>query len=341
MAGADELVNCYNRGCGKKFDPKNNPSNACRYHSGEPFFHDAYKGWSCCNKKCTDFTEFLNVPGCTYSKHSNEKPPELPKPVRESNPEEVIEVKPIVQSSMQRPPLSTPMVTMTPELAPSLKQQKEITPRAVTDNVKQEDNNVVSVGTSCKNGGCTKSYEGPQSDSETCVYHPGCPIFHEGLKFWSCCQKRTSDFNAFLNQKGCEMGNHKWIKEDSNKETIDCRWDWHQTGNFVVLAVYAKQYCPTKSIIQLNPIRVLIELVFPQESNSFKLDLELSGIIDVAQSQVCMYGTKVEIKMRKAELKSWTQLNIPYIVQPAASKTEELKVESLTPQVEAVDLSDL
>lgn len=53
---------------------------------------------------------------------------------------------------------------MTPELAPSLKQQKEITPRAVTDNVKQEDNNVVSVGTSCKNGGCTKSYEGPQSD---------------------------------------------------------------------------------------------------------------------------------------------------------------------------------
>lgn len=83
---------------------------ACRYHSGEPFFHDAYKGWSCCNKKCTDFTEFLNVPGCTYSKHSNEKPPELPKPVRESNPEEVIEVKPIVQSSMQRPPLSTPMV---------------------------------------------------------------------------------------------------------------------------------------------------------------------------------------------------------------------------------------
>lgn len=126
--------------------------------------------------------------------------------------------------------------------------------------------------------------------------------------------------------------------------------------------MYAKQYCPTKSIIQLNPIRVLIELVFPQESNSFKLDLELSGvcnlitiyryvqyiylisilqIIDVAQSQVCMYGTKVEIKMRKAELKSWTQLNIPYIVQPAASKTEELKVESLTPQVEAVDLSDL
>lgn len=34
---------------------------SCVYHPGEPFFHDAYKGWSCCKKKCTDFTEFLNI----------------------------------------------------------------------------------------------------------------------------------------------------------------------------------------------------------------------------------------------------------------------------------------
>lgn len=37
-------------------------SESCRHHSGEPVFHDAYKGWSCCKKKCTDFTEFLNIP---------------------------------------------------------------------------------------------------------------------------------------------------------------------------------------------------------------------------------------------------------------------------------------
>lgn len=34
---------------------------SCVYHPGDPFFHDAYKGWSCCKKKCTDFTEFLNI----------------------------------------------------------------------------------------------------------------------------------------------------------------------------------------------------------------------------------------------------------------------------------------
>ena len=62
-------VSCYNRGCGKKFNPRDNSpdSTACSFHPGAPYFHDAYKGWSCCNKKCTDFTEFLNFPGTLKS----------------------------------------------------------------------------------------------------------------------------------------------------------------------------------------------------------------------------------------------------------------------------------
>ncbi len=44
-------------------------------------FHDALKGWSCCNKKSTDFTQFLSIPGCTKSAHSNIKPPEPEKKV--------------------------------------------------------------------------------------------------------------------------------------------------------------------------------------------------------------------------------------------------------------------
>ena len=71
---------CYNRGCGKNFLPKNNNdgelfdfvylvscnilifSEACTFHPGAPYFHDAYKGWSCCQMKSTDFTTFLNTP---------------------------------------------------------------------------------------------------------------------------------------------------------------------------------------------------------------------------------------------------------------------------------------
>lgn len=71
----------------------------------------------------------------------------------------------------------------------------------------------ITVGTKCKNGGCKGEYEGPQSNSEDCIHHPGVPVFHEGLKYWSCCQKKTTDFSTFLNQAGCSTGLHKWKNE--------------------------------------------------------------------------------------------------------------------------------
>lgn len=131
MSTDDGLILCYNRGCGQKFNPTANKDgerlclltfyinllnsifikDSCRHHPGEPFFHDAYKGWSCCNKKCTDFTEFLNIKGCTLAKHSNVKPPEPEKPQNNTVPDEVIEVKPIVASSLTRPPFDTPLVS--------------------------------------------------------------------------------------------------------------------------------------------------------------------------------------------------------------------------------------
>ena len=67
---------CYNRGCGRQFNPRDNPpdSEDCKHHPGAPYFHETYKGWTCCEKKSTDFTEFLNTPGCARGPHSREKP---------------------------------------------------------------------------------------------------------------------------------------------------------------------------------------------------------------------------------------------------------------------------
>lgn len=76
------------------------------------------------------------------------------------------------------------------------------------------------VGTVCKNGGCGGVYQSPESDQTICCHHPGAPIFHEGMKFWSCCTKRTSDFAAFLNQKGCAEGQHKWIQTVSRSQAL-------------------------------------------------------------------------------------------------------------------------
>ncbi|XP_015684563.1 cysteine and histidine-rich domain-containing protein 1-like [Protobothrops mucrosquamatus] len=71
---------CYNRGCGQRFDPATNTEESCTYHPGVPVFHDALKGWSCCKRRTTDFSDFLSIKGCTKGFHNNEKPPEPVKP---------------------------------------------------------------------------------------------------------------------------------------------------------------------------------------------------------------------------------------------------------------------
>ncbi|CAG9863642.1 unnamed protein product [Phyllotreta striolata] len=336
MATEKNLLQCYNRGCGQKYDPENNLNDSCRHHPGLPVFHDAYKGWSCCNKKCTDFTEFLNIKGCTSSKHSNIKPPEPEKQVlKEELLEEVIEVKPI-PTALKRPPPDTPLVTLKPEIAPSLQQVKPAEQKS--GQQANEIEGEITIGTTCKNGGCGATYQGPETNSSTCTYHPGVPIFHEGLKYWSCCQKKTTDFNVFLNQVGCETGSHVW-KKDEEEKTVQCRWDFHQTGSHVIVSIYAKQYCPNESIVKLSPVRLNAKLIFPLQSNSsFLLDVELKGIVDVGASQVTMYGSKVEIKMKKAEPGSWCKLGVPLGTDKPSVKTN---LDNITPAVEAVNLDDL
>lgn len=97
---------------------------SCRHHPGTPFFHDAYKGWSCCNKKSVDFTEFLNIKGCQLSKHSNVKPiePEKPAPdVVEEEPAEKIP-EPVKPSALKRPPFESTLTALKPTVALALKQ---------------------------------------------------------------------------------------------------------------------------------------------------------------------------------------------------------------------------
>lgn len=105
---------------------------------------------------------------------------------------------------------------MKPDIAPSLKQ---ILNSDVTKLVQQEESksDEIAIGTSCKNGGCKETFNGPETNDTDCIYHPGVPVFHEGLKFWTCCQKKTTDFNTFLGQVGCERGSHVWKKDVSFK----------------------------------------------------------------------------------------------------------------------------
>ena len=113
------------------------------------------------------------------------------------------------------------------------------------------------------------------------------------------------------------------------------------TNNFL------SRYDPARSIIELSPVRLYIHLVFPAENdNTFTLDLELKGVVDVEASKASMLGTKLEVKMKKAESISWSKLDIPRVVKKDEKKAEEeanalLEMAKKEPVVDALDLDDL
>lgn len=102
-----------------------------------PYFHDAYKGWSCCKKKSVDFTEFLNIKGCEVAKHSNIKPPEPEKPKEDVVVEEPPPMPaPVKHSSVKRVDFNSPMTVIQPNVAPALKQTIDnIGPSVVVESV--------------------------------------------------------------------------------------------------------------------------------------------------------------------------------------------------------------
>jgi len=63
----------------------------------------------------------------------------------------------------------------------------------------------------CTRKGCGKEYDQDQNTEGACSFHPGVPVFHEGLKSWSCCQdtnKPVLDFDSFMLLPGCTRGVH-------------------------------------------------------------------------------------------------------------------------------------
>ncbi|KAM4859302.1 cysteine and histidine-rich domain-containing protein 1 isoform 2-T2 [Thomomys bottae] len=160
---------CYNRGCGQRFDPEANADDACTYHPGVPVFHDALKGWSCCKRRTTDFSDFLSIAGCTKGRHNSEKPPEPVKPeVKTTEKKELSELKPrfqehIIQApkpveAIKRPSPDEPMTNLELKISASLKQalDKLKLSSGSEEEKKEEDGDEIKIGTSCKNGGCSK-----------------------------------------------------------------------------------------------------------------------------------------------------------------------------------------
>ena len=228
---------------------------------------------------------------------------------------EVIEVRqpqPKTKSVQERPSQEEPMQRLKVTVGASLKQAlekqlKELEISKVPDDPTSIVNGV-KIGESCKNNACKSNYQGEHSNQETCTFHPGVPIFHEGMKYWSCCRRKTTEFDNFLDQEGCETGKHLWIKPEVQGEKTSCRFDWHQTGPNVTISVFSKVADPEKTVIQANKISVNINIVFDGGKSLFEQSIHLKEEIIPDQSNVKMLGTKVEITLKKAEPFSWSGL---------------------------------
>uniref|UniRef100_A0AAY5KB20 Cysteine and histidine-rich domain-containing protein 1 n=1 Tax=Esox lucius TaxID=8010 RepID=A0AAY5KB20_ESOLU len=314
---------CYNKGCGQRFETDNNCDDVCTYHPGVPVFHDALKGWSCCKRRTTDFSDFLSIAVSLNGKKRQISGAELAKAVYNRGPLCPSFVPEGCSMSFRPVCSDEPLVRLQQKISPSLKQaleKLEVSDKSTVGN--EEDSDEVKVGTLCKNGGCAKSYEGPASNNHPCLYHAGVPIFHEGMKYWSCCKRKTSDFNTFLSQEGCSRGAHLWRKKDTGKKVVPCRFDWHQTGSQVIISIYAKNAKPDLSYVEGNSGMLNIHIVF-EGDKEFDQKVNLWGVIDVGKSVVNMMAAKIEIAMRKSEPMSWARLDLPPVAPPKEEKKAE------------------
>lgn len=84
----------------------------------------------------------------------------------------------------------------------------------------------------CTRRGCGKDYDLGQNNNTSCIYHPGAPVFHEGLKSWSCCSavnKPVLDFDEFMNISGCAVGTHSDEKPETTSQTHKAPTQGHLT----------------------------------------------------------------------------------------------------------------
>ncbi|KAM4662136.1 integrin beta-1-binding protein 2 [Discoglossus pictus] len=320
----DTSVLCYNKGCGQRFNLPNNSADSCLFHPGYPIFHDALKGWSCCKKRTTDFSEFLAIQGCTKGPHSNEKPVEPLKAEISGNksntdtagskhgPERIVQgPKSAEVMQKERPSAQESMLPLVFKVSRSLEQELEKLKLGPKQEAEQKNESEgTKIGTMCNHSGCKEAYQGPESEQAICVYHPGVPVFHEGMKFWSCCSIQTSDFNEFLDQRGCTNGKHLWVQKQG-KRAVSCRYDWHQTHNIVVITIYAKTALPEQSHVLANRTGLDILISF-QGISEFKKELELWGVIDIDKSFVNLLPTKVEITLKKSDPVTWARLELNF-----------------------------
>ncbi len=250
------------------------------------------------------FDEFQSIPGCTTGKHSTtdtvlsfekKTAADVPAPPKPSA---------FLNDAPARRPISTP------QNAPSPK-PKEPEPESEDD----EEGVAIPEGKMCRRKACGLTYKGGDRSGESCIYHPGVPIFHEGSKGYSCCKRRVLDFDDFMKIEGCKTKDkHLFVgigkKEKTDGEVLeDVRSDYYQTASTAIASFFLKRIGKENSTVEFTGKSVKFDLkTSDSPPKVFKKEIELFGPIDAERSSFKIMGTKLELNLVKADGQAWPVL---------------------------------
>ncbi|KAH7326541.1 HSP20-like chaperone [Stachybotrys elegans] len=295
---------CVHQGCGKQFT---DATEKCEYHPGPPVFHEGQKGWKCCKPRVLTFDEFMEIPPCTTGVHSTtDKPPAIEEKPQQDDAALVKKMDALNASVPTRAPIPAAQAAPAPAAPP---------PESEDDDPSLE----IPDGAQCRRRACGATYKkGSAREGESCVHHPGVPIFHEGSKGYSCCKRRVLEFDQFMKIEGCKtkekhlfIGSGKKEKAASSGEEIldTVRHDFYQTSTSVIASFFLKKIVKDTAKVEFQPKQLVLDLATSDATpKRYTADVPLFGPIDTEKSTYKVLGTKLEVVLVKADGASWPVL---------------------------------
>lgn len=263
-------------------------------------------GWKCCKPRVLTFDEFLAIPPCTTGKHStvDETPAPATKDIKKED--DGPRLKPIATSN--DPTTANAATETLSSMAPP---ERPSTPDPRLEEDSDDPDATIPPNSTCKRRSCGKTSTDIESRDESCTYHPGIPIFHEGSKGWTCCKRRVLEFDEFMKIEGCKtrqghcfVGKRGKNNKSENAEEIleDVRNDFYQTGNTLIVSFYLKKIDKERARVEFVGDGTAVELDLPtSDGKRFRKRVEMWKDLMPEKCERKIMGTKLEMVLWKKD----------------------------------------
>ncbi|KAM5557164.1 cysteine and histidine-rich domain-containing protein RAR1 [Rosa sericea] len=150
----------------------------------------------------------------------------------------------------------------------------------------------------CQRIGCNATFSDDNNPEGSCQYHDAGPIFHDGIKEWSCCKKRSHDFSLFLELEGCKTGKHTTEKpvlaKAKPKTPVSVSTSApasdapaKQSCSRCRQGFFCSEHGSQAKEMNSNPVNVTITPLTESITNDQGTSAPLKKIIDINQPQIC------------------------------------------------------